>query len=303
MTNILRPNLYGIGTSQSPEWVISKGTVAKVTDASGGQLIVIAQGGKLDLDGAVGENVIVMDGVLSSQVSVYRAGTEARFRWTATGETILSIPVTTAAQTIRFADEDRILQIVRTTGKPPEVQFGGSPIPSDSVAPILDSVSLVGTELRLGFSEELSGSAGGLPAAESLKISLDGTELQPSQVQVVGVEGSTLRINLPAVAAAASDVVVSYADPTPGTGVEANDQRAIQDINGNDATSFGPVSADLNPADQQAPRLRAAATDATGSRITLEFDEALNPVTALPDSFSVEAGGSDIPVLSVMATC
>jgi hypothetical protein len=68
MTNILRPNFFGIQTASTPEWMASTGMVAKVTDATGAQSIVVGQGGKLDLDGALGANLIVLHSLASSQV-------------------------------------------------------------------------------------------------------------------------------------------------------------------------------------------------------------------------------------------
>jgi len=59
MPNILKPNLYVTETRTSPNWTVSAGMVAKVSDSPDAQTITVAQGGKLDLDGASGANLII----------------------------------------------------------------------------------------------------------------------------------------------------------------------------------------------------------------------------------------------------
>ncbi len=287
MSNILRPNFFGIETAATPEWVVSSGMVAKVTDASGDQTIVIAQGGKLDLDGALGANLIVLQGLSSTQVSVYRSGTEARFKLLSTGETFLSLPSTSTAQALRFTDGDKSLQIV--SGAP---RFAGTNISTEAAAPGLSSVGVVGSELQLSFNEEMSG--GSLPLASAFQIVVNGVTLTSTDYTVAGAEGETVRINLPASAATAATISVSYTDPTSG-----NDGRALQDINGNDAASFGPLTAVRSPADVRAPMLLAAATSTDGSKITLEFNEDLAGGSLAASRFAVTVAGNGVGVTSV----
>lgn len=289
MTNILRPNFYGIETVLTPQWVVSNGMVAKVTDSDGDQTIVIAQGGKLDLDGAVGGNIIVFQGLLASQVSVYRFGGEARFRLLGTGETILSMPVSSPSplsvsssdQTIRFADADRVLTVSPTTGA---MTYDGVVVSQDSSPPAFVSAGVANSVLSLVFSEELN--ASGLPLTSSLLVTINGSPLDAAQLSVLGAEGVVLRIQLPASAATATAVSVAYADPTT-----SNDSRAIQDVNGNDAPSFSAVPAVINPVDGRAPVLVAASTSSNGSRIFLDFDEALALSTAGAGQFAVSIDG------------
>lgn len=287
MSNILRPNFFGIGTSSTPEWVISSGMVAKVTDASGDQIVVMAQGGKLDIDGALGANLIVLQGLASSQVSVYRSGTEARFKLLSTGETFLSLPSTSTVQTLRFTDGDKTLQIV--SGSP---RFAGTNISTETAAPALTSAGVVGSELRLVFNEEMSG--GNLPLASAFQIAVNGTVLTSTEYTLASAEGDTVRINLPASAATAATVSVGYTDPTTG-----NDTRALQDINGNDVASFGPLTAVRNPVDVRAPILIAAATSTDGGKITLEFNEELAAGSLAVDRFAVTVAGTSVGVNSV----
>ena len=283
MTNILRPNFFGIQTASTPEWMASTGMVAKVTDATGAQSIAVGQGGKLDLDGALGANLIVLHSLASSQVSLFRSGGEIRFKLLSTGETFLSLPSTTAVQTLRFTDGDKSLQIV--SGLP---KLGSSDVPAETVAPTLLSAGVVGSELQLNFSEEISG--GNLPLASAFQIAVDSAVLGSTQYAVVGAEGNTLRISLPASAASAATVSVSYVDPTT-----ADDTRAVQDVNGNDLATFGPLVAVRNPADVRAPVLLAAATSLDGSKITLQFNEDVAG-SAAASRFAVSVGGVSVGV-------
>lgn len=290
MSNILRPNLYGIGTTSTPEWIVSRGMVAKMTDAPGDQIIVIAQGGKLDLDGAIGANLIVLQGLASSQVSVFRSGTEVRFKLLSTSEIFLSLPATTTLQNLRFMDGDKGLQIV--SGVP---KFAGSTVITELTAPLLVSAGIVESELQLIFNEEMSGS--GLPLPSAFQIAINGVGLAPAQYSVVSVEGDTVRVSLPASAATAASVSVSYVDPTM-----SNDARALQDINGNDVASFGPSAAIRNPADIRAPVLVAAATNTEGSRLVLEFSEDLAAGSLAVNRFTVSVAGQGVSVASASAS-
>jgi hypothetical protein len=141
--------------------------VAKVTDASGDQTIVVAQGGKLDLDGAIGGNLIVLQGLATTQVSVFRSGTEVRFKLLSTGETFLSLPATSTLQNLRFTDGDKSLQIV--SGAP---KFGGNAISTETTGPQLVSAGVVESELQLVFNEEING--GKLPLASAFQSALNG---------------------------------------------------------------------------------------------------------------------------------
>lgn len=292
MSNILRPNLYGIQTALTPEWVVSSGMVAKVTDSSGDQIISVRQGGKLDLDAALGSNLIVLQGVAFSQVSAYRTGTEVRFKLLSTQETFLSLNATSNfTQTLRFTDGDKGLRL-SGSGIP---QLAEVNVGLEQISPKLVSASIVGSELQLRFDEEMSG--GSLPPSSAFQISVDGTSLGSTEFSVASGEGVTVRLSLPASVSGATVVAVSYADPSGN-----NDIRALQDINGNDVLGFGPVTAIRNPVDERAPLLLAATTSTDGSKITLEFNEDIPSATLAASRFAVSAGGVGMGVTSASAS-
>ncbi len=226
MTNVTNPNIFGIATGKSPIWKVSSGMVAKLSDASGAQTIIVARGGKLDLDGASGSNTIVFEGLSFADVDVYRDGTEARIRLLVSGETIASIPVVTDAQVLRFTDGEKVLQIV--SGVP---KLAGATIAADTAAPTLLSAELSGKSLVMKFSEELN--AANLPAASALTIKVNGTPLNSTAYTLSGVEGKNLLVTLSNAVATGAAVTVAYTDPTA-----VNDTKALQDVNGNDVTTF-----------------------------------------------------------------
>ena len=110
-TTLSTPNTYLTETISSPSWTVSNGMVAKVIDASGDQVIHIAEGGKLSLTGSDGHNVVVFDAFTASQLTASRSGSTVIFSDKATpAHQIASIAVTSYApsQTIGFSDGSHV---------------------------------------------------------------------------------------------------------------------------------------------------------------------------------------------------
>lgn len=222
-THILNPNFWGTLTPQTPNWMVSSGMVAKINDAIGNQTITVALGGKLDLDGALGSNVVIFEGLAAADIQVYRSGQEARVQLVSTGETIASIPVIAAPQTLRFSNGvDKILLL---SGIP---RFDGNPIASDNTAPTLLSATVAEATLVLTYSEELD--AIHVPDTTSLTIQVGSIILGSSDYKINNPHGKEISITLSKSTLPGAIVNVTYNDPTAN-----NDIKTIQDINGNDA--------------------------------------------------------------------
>ena len=131
---------------------------------------------------------------------------------------------------------------------------------TDGTAPVLQTTGLFapqttadGKQIILTYDENLSGT---LPLASQFAISLNGgSSFAPSSVFVNGPE---LFLTLPAAntATSSSSLTVKYTAPAVNN---ANTNSAVQDINGNDASSFASTSVNTgqiaNPADTVSPTI------------------------------------------------
>ncbi|NTU54541.1 MAG: hypothetical protein HGA97_12795, partial [Chlorobiaceae bacterium] len=125
------------------------------------------------------------------------------------------------------------------------------------------------------------------PSASDFAVMVNGT---PVTVSSVGISQNKVSLNLASSIPDAATVSISYTDPTAG-----NDTNAIQDLNGNDAStmnsSSGGGSSDTTP-----PVLGSASVN--GSSLTLTYNENLGPVPS-GSAFTVMANGSQINVSGV----
>lgn len=229
-THLLLPNFYVTLLAQSPTFTVTPGMVAKVNDAPGNHTMVIAKGGKLDLDMSYGANTIVFEGLAFSDVEVYRSGGEVRFKLLDGGETIASLPITNIAQTMRFTDGDQAL--VYAVGTP---KLGNAIITSDLTGPLFVAATVQDNSLILSYNEELNGAK--LPFANAFLIEVDGKALVAGTDYVVtAVVGNNLQLMLSQAVGHSAVVSIGYTDPS-----ENNDAHAIQDISGNDATTLNSM--------------------------------------------------------------
>ena len=166
----------------------------------------------------------------------------------------------------------------------------------DTTPPVLVSGRVVasGEELYLNFNEDLDIAVDGFPPASAFTVKADGVEVAVSDV-LSSVDGlHVLRLQLPAAAIGARQIVtVSYAVPATGT--------VIADVAGNDALRFDdrPVTNNSNVANTTAPVLASAEVGASGGSLTLNFNEVLDiTLTKLPpaDAFTITADGVDVEV-------
>lgn len=134
-TSITNPNLYAAATETTPEWTVTPGMVAKVIDATGGQTINIAAGGKIDVSGVLGANTFVFEGLNANDVTVQRSGMEVSIL--VKGEKVASIPASTTAQTLKIGGQD--YNLVFSTAD--EQVVLGSVVVTTTAKPLVETVS------------------------------------------------------------------------------------------------------------------------------------------------------------------
>lgn len=111
----------------------------------------------------------------------------------------------------------------------------------DRIAPDLattNPVSVSGTQVTVAFNESLLSSA--VPQASAFTVFVAGVPTVPTSLTV---SGSNVVLTLPSSVSAGTEVIVSYEAPATST---STTNPAIQDLNGNDATSFTQSSAPIN---------------------------------------------------------
>lgn len=161
---------------------------------------------------------------------------------------------------------------------------------SDIVAPSLvgtPSSSANGQKIFLSYSEPLSST---VAFASAFNILINGASVP---VASVSASGSTVELVLSSAIPNGGTVTVAYTDPSG-----ADDSSAIQDLEGNDASSF---TAAVVP-DAAKPSLVSASTSADGAAILLVFDELLSATTATTSDFSVIVDGFSFVVRSVLVS-
>ena len=170
----------------------------------------------------------------------------------------------------------------------------------DTTPPELVSgeVSQAGGTITLIFNEDLDIEPGTkVPAASAFTVKADGVEVAVSDVLSTAEGLNVLRLQLPAAAIGARQIVtVSYTVPTTGT--------VIEDTAGNDALRFAdrPVTNNSTLANTTAPVLARAVVPATGDQLILTFNEDLDiDHTKLPpaSAFTVKVDGTGVAVQSV----
>lgn len=83
--------------------------VANVIDGSGAQVIHLASGGRLNLSGSDGHNVIVFDAYVSADLTVVHSGTTVIFKSGSTQIASIATDATYApSQTITYSDASHV---------------------------------------------------------------------------------------------------------------------------------------------------------------------------------------------------
>ena len=164
-------------------------------------------------------------------------------------------------------------------------------------APASAEVAASGAQLSLTFDEDLD-TGDGLPPADAFTVEADGAGVAVQSV-ASGAGTDSVILSLPAGAIGRNQVVtVSYAVP----GVSP-----LQDADGNETAAFTdfPVTNNSNVANTTPPVLAGASVPATGSSLTLTFNEDLDIGATGPfppaDAFTVKADGVEVAVQSIGA--
>ncbi|MCW8177653.1 SwmB domain-containing protein, partial [Verminephrobacter aporrectodeae] len=176
----------------------------------------------------------------------------------------------------------------------------------DTVAPLLHSATVNGTQLVLSFNDtgNLDADPTHTPANGAFTVLVDGVANAVTSV-TVEPQAKTVTLTLTTAVTSGQSVTVAYADPTTG-----NDANAIQDAAGNDAASFAATAVTNNtpvPADTTAPALIITGDSrpkVTGNQLVLSFSDTGNldadaGHTPAPGAFTVLVNGVANAVTSV----
>uniref|UniRef100_UPI00023773BB Ig-like domain-containing protein n=1 Tax=Verminephrobacter aporrectodeae TaxID=1110389 RepID=UPI00023773BB len=181
---------------------------------------------------------------------------------------------------------------------------------SDTTAPVLITTGdttrprVNGNQLVLSFDDSSDLDADHKPANEAFAVLVNGVANAVTNV-TVEAQAKTVTLTLTTAVSHGQTVTVAYTDPTTG-----NDANAIQDVAGNDATTFFAATVVYNntpaPADTTAPVLITTGDHrpkVTGNQLTLTYTDASNldaVNTAAASAFAVSsAGNAAISVNSV----
>ena len=161
----------------------------------------------------------------------------------------------------------------------------------DLTAPTLQYAIVKGSSLVLTFSEALNGQAGFTPVPSAFAVRVAGSTVSVTQAVV---SGATVTLSLATAVDYAAAVSLSYTDLSA-----SNDVAVVQDLAGNDATSFSNINVVNNTPNTTAPSLLSATV--TENQLVLLFDDSLNnnagylpPLT----SMSVNAAGVAVGIVS-----
>lgn len=148
------------------------------------------------------------------------------------------------------------------------------PLVSDTKAPTFTSATVNGTKLVLKYSDKQYLDSVNIPATGAFAVTAGGGSVVVNSVSV-DAAAKTVTLTLASAVAAGVGVTVAYTDPTGG-----NDAKAIQDVTGNDAASFGATSVTNNTLDTTGPAVTGVSVPSNASygignslSFTVTFDE------------------------------
>lgn len=162
----------------------------------------------------------------------------------------------------------------------------------DATPPVLASAQVTGSTLVLTYSETLD--AVSVPAAAAFSVSVSGNPVVVSGIAVDAL-ARTVTLNLASPVLHGEAVTVTYADPTAG-----NDEIAIQDLAGNDASDLAATTVDnRTPAPPApAPQPEPPTHPTTPSADLLTGSPGDDVITGGPglDIFKVGANRADVTI-------
>ena len=173
------------------------------------------------------------------------------------------------------------------------LRTAGTPLPNDTVSPILSTVVVNGTSITLKFRDDNTLDAVNVPGKN--QFTLSGTD---ATITAVAMDAAAKTVTLTiSKSVLSSDVVkVSYADTTTG-----NDTAAIQDAAGNDVASFTNRVAINQTADNVPPLFSKA--EVNGDKLTLTYtDASLLDASNIPLASRFALGGTTATVSSVVVS-
>ena len=168
--------------------------------------------------------------------------------------------------------------------------INSSSVAPDLRAPVFSSAmtNTAGTLLTLTYDEALISTTA---PASAFTVTINGVDFQPN---AVAISGTTVRLTMGTAIEFGKTVTVSYAAPTVNTSAS---NSAIQDASGNDSVSLvGAAVSNFSTAgpDVTAPTL--STVSASGTTVTLTFNETLRSTTAATDKYTVFIGNDAVTV-------
>jgi uncharacterized repeat protein (TIGR02059 family) len=171
-----------------------------------------------------------------------------------------------------------------------------SSVAPDLRAPIFTSAvtNTAGTLLTLTYDETLISTTA---PASAYTVTIDGVDFQPS---AVAISGNTVQLTMGTAVEFGKTVTVSYNAPTPN---DLASNSAVQDSSGNDSISlsnaavsnFSTAGPDVTP-----PTL--STISASGTTVTLTFNETLGSVTADSSRYTVFVGNDPVTVSAALVS-
>ena len=158
---------------------------------------------------------------------------------------------------------------------------------SDLVFPVFQSAATNtnGTKVILTYNKTLSATTA---ATSAFAVVADGSS---STVSSVATSGATVELTMQSGIHPGETVTVAYTDPSG-----SDDANAIQNVAGLDAISLSATSVTNNVV---SAAFQSAATNTSGSKVILTYNQTLSSTTAAASAFVVTDGGSAVTVSSV----
>jgi uncharacterized repeat protein (TIGR02059 family)/uncharacterized delta-60 repeat protein len=182
-----------------------------------------------------------------------------------------------------------------TTGNDMLSVSGVAAINSSSVAPDLRApiftsatANTTGTLLTLTYDEALISTTA---PASAYTVTIDGVAFQPS---AVAISGTTVQLTMGTAIQLGKTVTVSYTAPTTDSSAS---NAAVQDSSGNDSVSL--VNASVSNFSTAGPDVTSPTLSnvtASGTTVTLTFNENLRSITAGTDKYTVFVGNDAVTV-------
>ena len=165
-----------------------------------------------------------------------------------------------------------------------------SSVAPDLRAPIFTSatVSSTGTLLTLTYDEALISTTA---LASAFTVTIDGVAFQPSAVVI---SGNTVRLTMGTAIEFGKAVTVSYTAPTVDSSAS---NAAVQDSSGNDSVSLaGATVSNFSTAGPDVTSPTLTTISASGTTVTLTFNETLRTTTAGTERYTVFIGNDAVTV-------